>query len=130
MEAKELRIGNYVFDADNDIMKIAEIFREGCSFSGSNVKNNHSSIKQIPLTEDILLKCGFVKDNYGCYYLNSVDNNKNSLWLKDQLEKSWGVALNLFSTDKEPCFLNDIEHIHQLQNLYFALTGEELEINL
>lgn len=62
-------------------------------------------LEPIPLTEDLLLKCEF-KEEDG--YLPMVwGNNK----------------LNVFG------FAN-CEYLHQLQNLYFALTNKELNINI
>lgn len=82
----------------------------------------------IPLTEDILLKCGF----------ELVD--KNVFWLNDKFMFVFGE--NALSMARPDCVGNEdytipmawiksnIKHLHQLQNLYFALTGEELNVNL
>ena len=46
------------------------------------------------------------------------------IWLKN--------PLNPRNTKSYPFYINgyhEIKYVHQLQNLYFALTGEELEIN-
>lgn len=69
-----------------------------------------NSIKPIQLTEKILLKCGFVYD--GMYRIKGM-----SIWM---------------CNDMFLCYKNGviIQHLHQLQNLYFALTGEELKIEL
>jgi hypothetical protein len=40
-------------------------------------------------------------------------------WTLMQLDKGWGVQFWQG---------NKLEYVHQLQNLYFALTGEELEM--
>lgn len=72
-----------------------------------------------PLTEEWLLNFGFKKQ--GIYYF------------KDDF---FGISDDLY----EVCLWNDgeqigyknenIKYIHQLQNLYFALTNEELTVNL
>lgn len=68
----------------------------------------------IPLTEELLLKCRFVKRKWGdniVYY--------HSLFELDTRFCLNGVDYNI-----------EVKSLHQLQNLYFNLVGEELEINL
>jgi hypothetical protein len=83
-------------------------------------------IKSIPLTKEILLKCGFEYNNY-----------QDSLSLKVM---SRGV-INAYSVSDNPRIElgtesgyifgdSDIKHLHQLQNLYHALTNEELNVEL
>jgi hypothetical protein len=72
------------------------------------------------------LKCGFSEG-----VVNELENEKFKIsisyydgWIFRYREKS-----EYGSSDIElyPC---NIYYLHQLQNLYFALTNEELEINL
>ena len=104
MDAKELRIGNYIlFGVINEPIKIT---------GGIDEKNTTIQMaKPIPLTEEWLLKFGFSK--YG--RLNTNDNFKL-----------------IYDYDLSTFYLDDIglelKHVHQLQNLYFALTGKELTI--
>ena len=117
IKSNELRIGNYVFDADNDILQIAEIFREGVSFVGSNIKNYHSSIEPIPLTEEWLLKFGFEKSMAWTYAIE-IGNNKRLVYYLG--EKGWSIGFMRYSE------FSNLKYVHQLQNLLFALTGKEL----
>jgi hypothetical protein len=75
----------------------------------------------IPLTEEILLKCGFIKSTLveGCYF----HNQKERLYISiaNQHAIHFGNINGV---------LVMIDYLHQLQNLYFALTGEELNIEL
>ncbi len=115
IQANELRIGNWVYD------NVLNGYVQFKSFFGlCNAETKPEQYSPIPLTSDILDKCGFVKE-YDVYsksafeIANVTDGNGN---------KSF-VLLN----GKNPasvCFY----HLHQLQNLYFALTGEELTIKL
>ena len=77
-------------------------------------------IEAIELTEEILLKCGFVKIENNWKVLDIVFASLG--W-----ERLAGMVLTL---EHESVYLPHIKYLHQLQNLYFALTGEELEINL
>ena len=107
INAQDLRIGNYILDGGGNIVKVTP--QRIADIDNKFVINN-----PIPLTEDILLKCGFER-------IESKWRLKNGY--------HW-IQVNLYSY-----FINHIQHglieyLHELQNLYFALTKEELEINL
>lgn len=70
----------------------------------------------IALTEEILLNAGFEKS--GTY-----------LFLGDVYIYELGL-LNISFIYKVNYRQIEIKSVHQLQNLYFALTGEELKVNL
>lgn len=113
MKANELRIGNLIWLwnddlMDNEAVSVFEINED--ELNGFKYRMRES--EPIPLTEEWLVKFGFEK--HGEYYIlmNPV------LLLKDN-EGSFGVSFWQG---------NDMKYVHQLQNLYFALTGEELEI--
>jgi hypothetical protein len=116
MEARELRIGNYFSTGQGDnIAKVTPNIIEALCES-----ENRSWINPIPLTEEWLLKFGFVFDRIDkVYYLTGCDDSFHVV-------NETGFGLSIGAT----CygFLSSTEHVHQLQNLYFALTGEELEI--
>ena len=124
LTATELRIGNWVFSKEtNNIQKITGL-TEDIPFIDSITFDyqNYDEIEPIPLTEEWLLKFGFEKDGYNCekpffFYFekNGIRiNNYYGYFLDNPNER---VGKRLF-----------IKHVHQLQNLYFALTGEELTI--
>ena len=77
-------------------------------------------IEAIPLTEEILLKCDDLNNpcNKKCYHFKL--GGLEYLWAKGQGVK---IFRGDFPISTIPC-----DYLHQLQNLYFALTGEELEI--
>ena len=107
--ASELRIGNwynhngrYEQVTPNTILEVWESPRKW--------------VQPIPLTPEILEKCGFVIDYQGDYMISfngRVYYYGNGFIMKDFSIKT---KLNQFP----------IQYLHQLQNLYFALTGEEL----
>lgn len=74
-----------------------------------------NDIEPIPLTEEILLKCGF---NFWGGITSYCDR-----------EDFWSIKMEDGRFEIEYVEL-EIKHLHQLQNLYFALTGKELEIEL
>lgn len=127
MKADDLRIGNWVNDIKKGYVSIDgiepnwdEVWLNYCHGSGI-YKKRIIEIEPIPLTEELLLKCGFSK--VGSNY------EKDWLLLHTHLERQTFDFL-LYESSSRKLKATPILHLHQLQNLYFALTGEELEINL
>jgi hypothetical protein len=152
MKASELRIGNWVKINDDhfedgkeivyDLYKTNEFqimgfndgsFIEGCkvicfyeipSEIGGWVHSGCSDldIDPIPLTEEWLLKFGFGRHHTD--YANDIIYIKN---VPDNTEFEWGVYPNELGSGIQIQNRNLLKYVHQLQNLYFALTGEEIE---
>jgi hypothetical protein len=105
MKTKELRIGNYLL---HDGYFIKSYGLDGFL----NIIKNIDNYEPIPLTEEWLLKFGFEQVGFN-YYLNGFkiffDSDSYFYELRDE-----GMM------DKH------LEYLHQLQNLYFALTNQEL----
>ena len=122
MKAEELRIGNYLLETkqvdydepENDYYpdRVIRVGKHLFQFEDED-------IKPIPLTEEWLVKFGFTNDNYAEY--------KKDVYTLDCEYTDKGVFN--FVINEECCLNTDIKHVHQLQNLYFALTNEELTIN-
>lgn len=73
----------------------------------------------IPLTPEVLEKCGF--------------DYTESLHRLGELEIGYDnedFMLMQYSLRYKKAIILKVKYLHQLQNLYFALTGEELTINL
>jgi hypothetical protein len=124
IQANELRIGNCIF---NEQMGQYVTITGDILFAVYNDIEINKNYHAIPLTPEILEKAGFVKvdaDKYllifeGDWHLEAEDMGEQyDIWLyEDDKNKSLPIALNY-------------KYLHQLQNLYFALTGEELTANL
>jgi hypothetical protein len=117
IKANELRIGNLVMDDDDshDVFNVEEITKGKSETENMWFINGRWSedVLPIPLTHEILEKCGFEKEED--YY--SYEGFK--LWYNDY---------NFYHMNSE--MLIHVDYLHQLQNLYFALNGEELAVNL
>ena len=115
MKVNELRIGNFVQLNTNitqvDVIDYNQII--ATEFGLIELKY----IKPIPLTEEWLLKFGFYKNDE----LFTIEWNEFSFSIFDFDNGKFAIN-NSFN-------YVDIIYVHQLQNLYFALTGEELIIN-
>ena len=112
MKVNELRVGNLVLDGKEFITIGADEML--CACSGRCI------FEPIPLTEEWLLKFGFECFADGQY--EKIFENLDFNWDKE-------TGLYIFLRTQEDNIKPDhIKHVHQLQNLYFALTGEELTI--
>ena len=144
MKANELRIGNYLhFPFINKQVKVIGINAyegiKGEILHKISLKNETDlycerldTLNPLPLTEEILLKCGFEKGSICYHNAFSLNVKKTDFYLRPSFIDGfyWGFNMNPKKLD---CELNDVmplQYLHQLQNLYFALTGTELEINL
>lgn len=116
MNLQELRRGNYLYIGGLErYVKVTALFLSHFKCTDENgidFNNHQNNIRPIKLTEEILLKCGFEK---GLKYFSYKDFDIDL--------KGWFGFNNMVANA-------NIKHLHQLQNLYFALTNEELEINL
>ena len=109
----ELRIGNWVncecLDFENECIQLENIHPKGTIVDG--YPYSIKELKPIPLTEEWLLKFGFDKIDF-----QFIKNGIKLFPIRD-----------LYYRGNFP-IKSDIKYVHQLQNLYFALTGEELII--
>lgn len=127
LTANELRLGNLVFNKMREINQVC--FKITNTSENSGMKINGISerfIQPIPLTEDWLLKFGFNKK------INTRFCNAEMFQICNKyiIAKPWGKNLMMFNNTLSRGYLLDVKYVHQLQNLYFALTGKELLIAL
>lgn len=139
IQANELRIGN-LFSHTNENgtfnIVVKEILESGINthFNNGTWFIELDNINPIPLTEEILLKAGFEKeyedDRYGRVFL--IPNTKCIIRIVNYgnpQSEDFGYSLEI-SDDKDWCSIKRIYHMHDLQNTIFALTGEEIKIEL
>ena len=136
INARELRIGNKVINNHtNTIYTVKSINVTDIGYSG--FLNGHiwplesvdgqpldaygigfGVLDPIPLTQEILEKWfGFEKIDFDYFELKAKKNYYCNID-----EQGFGFAL-----EHETFYI--CEYVHELQNLYFALTGEELKVN-
>jgi hypothetical protein len=123
---KELRLDNYICINNNlHPCRVKEITMS--SVVVESIKENYSeptinSMNPLPLTEEWLLKFGFEETDPitfmgGLYSIKKPDGfyiNKETM------------SYCTFDYEGTIDDIIKIEYVHQLQNLYFAVTGEEL----
>jgi hypothetical protein len=107
MKAQELRIGN-LYDNNGNYFVVTPSTIE------SVFESERVWCKPIPLTEEWLLKFGFEKN---------ITTDLYPTFSYDILNVNDGIVYVL-----NYGFVNHIKYVHQLQNLYFTLTREELKL--
>ena len=128
MNSKELRIGNLVYDRSGKLLRIDwwENINKVCmdmNICGTQVHpltEYPEFCKPIPLTKEWLLKFGWGRSDEH----ELCDNSNDIIFVYDWHFKRFEIQIDTEFNGFE--YEVDIKYIHQLQNLYFALTGKEL----
>ena len=108
LQANELRIGNWYLSFGVDLKQVESITKDKILID----------FHPIPLTEEWLLKFGF---EYHHKIISRRFYNIGNLFA--EVGGDGRTAIYGTLAGELMCFVN---YVHQLQNLYFALTGEEL----
>jgi len=123
MKAQDLRIGNYYQYAGNSgiiYARVKGIKQNEFGFFSDLDGVNFGICKPIPLTEEWLEK-------FGIDFSIEKEWHQLTFTIKGLL---FETASSMEGFTYNLCFDNmiNIKHVHQLQNLYFCLYGEELTI--
>jgi hypothetical protein len=118
IDVKELRVGNFAYN-DGEIIVIDAISR---SKNEIYIETNPfpidlEDVQPIPLTSEILEACGFEKG------FKDFNNQTISVDLK---HKEIGLSGVDACTNGDTFWVGNTEYLHQLQNVYFFSTGQEL----
>jgi len=109
LDSSELRIGNLVLDSTKNTTKIESIIPE------------HNRVRYgIKLTEHWLERFGFEKEA-GSFMGLQICNS----WTFIYWSEYHGLEL---SVNEYGVKFTNIKYVHQLQNLFYSLTGKELEL--
>jgi hypothetical protein len=127
MKANELRIGNWVmvFPVKHP-QQVCDVMFDSVN-TDSVFGQHYGEVDPIPFTEDWLLRFGFKKFETSDISGHDIiePNEKTIYYEKGRFTiVQWGMNTPLFFSSHH--LRVQIQHVHQLQNLYFALTGEEL----
>lgn len=125
IKANELRIGNLInyatYDMSNGNNILVPVVVDVNIIKAIELSPDLNVYHPIQLSQEILERAGLVKD--------IIDG-----W-------NWHIDFMLFVVRKliaedgytvsiSDCCICEIKYLHQLQNLYFALTGNELDLKL
>jgi hypothetical protein len=132
MKPNELRIGNIImgtytdYDDNNelyDVCKVVTLDSVGAAeypiwVEGKANVEQYDCFDPIPLNEEWLLKFGFIKiEKHHVFYISTI--NPMFKFCPDIHSAAW---------DNQMLRRVKIQYVHQLQNFFFALTGEELTV--
>lgn len=144
IQAKDLRFGNKVLNQTGEVITVQQILhhsivynnylqvdREEITPYGSSVANytsrvvevieelDYQNLQPIPLSEELLKNCGF-------------RNYKREEWILSfgRSHADFEFTPEGLNMREPAAFKRPIKWLHQLQNVFFALTGQELEIQL
>lgn len=119
MEAKNFRIGNLVEEP------------KGCTHKIERVDILSKRVRHgLKISIPHLTGFGFVKDDNGNYWMDLQTHYieltpSNGYWCP-----IYAQLPEMSHEDEQRVSINRIQFIHELQNLFFALTGTELEMKI
>jgi hypothetical protein len=118
MKTEELRRGNLLMGQHLCIVR--EIGETSVRIKGNssyfNIIGNNPCLEPIPLTEDWLKRFGFSwYESFESWIITTGEDTQDFIIRHDFV---------VCDMDHRP----EIKFVHQLQNLYFVLTGKELEL--
>ena len=132
VKSNEFRLGNYLMHKTG-----VRILTVPCSFQhfGLMEKDGGKDLFPVVLSPTVLEKCGFAENKK---YALLPESREFVLVLP--VMGSGETEIRAYVKANKECFgrammnnlplSNNFYHLHQLQNLYFSLTGKELEVKL
>lgn len=102
----EIRIGNIIQYKEKLLVVYDWVLIDILTSSNEELKD----YSYIPITPEILEKCGFIETD-DCFLHKKIKIHQ------DYTSFYWGDEVRIY-------------YLHKLQNLYFALTNEELNVQL
>jgi hypothetical protein len=135
IQARDLIVGN-IFNRKHGKGWTWTVIDEGIirSVFSESLEYALDDFEPIPLTPEILERCGFSQDGfyqYGIDASSSLSTSKRRLYfggdylyLEEEDKNLNRDLITIWNKD-----LMKVFYLHQLQNLYFTLTGKELNYN-
>lgn len=137
IDEKSLRLGSYVM-YENTTHVVEELRGRNNTIVTRWIKGEdhyiHTAdeLDPIPLTEEILLKCGFEQElldpsnpEEGVYYILYLSDDKYCDLSLISCDKNGFLEVGLFPYEE----VFRYKYLHQLQNIIYCLTGTELEVS-
>lgn len=132
INSKELRKGNAVrrlvhlpIGYHTPTLPFTEILEIRGSYVETTMgSDKYSEIAPITLSMDILSRSGGSKHSENCIIFNADNPDMPHIYLLREGDKFF------LSNEKKEKYSMPIEFLHHFQNLYFDLTGTELEVML
>ena len=139
IEEKEIRIGNwFTHNSEWSHRNDGKLMKRPFSFCWESYDwyclaecmLSLEQITPIPLTRELLIKNGFTEDNSVHLWLNLQTHYLELITAMDGYYPVYVQVPEMSSENEQRVSLTRINYVHQLQNLIYALTGEELTVSL
>ncbi|TXK73933.1 hypothetical protein [Mesonia sp. HuA40] len=118
MKTNELRIGNYVLF--NNKTKTVDLSDFGTEWTGDLGRTIFKEFKPIPVNKEWLSDLDILTDS-------KFDYKENVAYVVNN--KCYYVIDTYYDSNDATCYVEiEIDFVHELQNLHFSLTGEELKL--
>ena len=139
IQANELRFGNWVFSERRNkkrVFKSNFFFHQILPKDIQKIIDKTLEVNPIPVDEKWLIKFGFNENWVGALIKTCIDREVNGyitqLELTGNNSNEWNADIVRINIDSalgyvfQVVTLPNLKYVHQLQNLYFALSGVEL----
>lgn len=126
IESEDLRIGNIVLDEDGEQQVILGFTWNFVHFK-SGLYDPYDRIYGVPITPELLLKAGFESDDEksNIYFIQVG----NLLYLEYDVKfKSFSITPETWRGGSACDIWKNITFLHELQNLFYFLSNEDLKI--
>ena len=121
----DLKIGNWLNYSTEEGILPTKIDWQDLAHLSEKPKDFNKYYSGIEITPEILVKCGFVKDeDEDKYILTFIKGVEYIYKMENKCFYEYRFAFG------EDFNLREIEYLHELQNLFYCLTGKELKIEL
>ena len=132
MERNQIRIGNIVYDSLNQSYDIVVGINNNDTVDFPfELNNDICFVDGIKINSDIIKTLGFIQDKpteefYVKTYNDPLDKNyiKMTMFFTNN---RWTLCVILGEVSST--VINDIKYVHKIQNAFFMVTGQELEID-
>lgn len=136
MKPQELSIGNLVC-YNGKVVKVEQITKHkiGYHTKPNETRMNYArlcEIEPIPITEELLTKIGFILPEHKEFYIMCCINGKDNSIRLTKYFNLWNAEI--FASHPEvvmlECTILGLRFVHELQNAYYLVTGNGLEIKI
>lgn len=133
IDTKELRLKNIVRFIDGQISTVEAIGLGSVELKEVPYSVIDTGISPIPLTPEVLEACGFIKNAFHQLIDNRIVNGAyRRYYFKERpCRGTEGIMNALYQENRYGDeFIAYCRYLHSLQNIYYALLGEELTIDI